>query len=72
MKLGFISSETGAAASNFVGADKACEARVDAENAKGGVNGRKIDLIAIDDKSGAGQPHRGQGPGRRTRTSSRW
>jgi branched-chain amino acid transport system substrate-binding protein len=54
VKIGFISSETGVAASNFVGADKACKARVDAENAKGGVNGRKIDLIAIDDKSGAG------------------
>ena len=54
VKIGFISSETGVAASNFVGADKACKARVDAENAKGGVNGRKIELIAIDDKSGAG------------------
>ena len=54
MKIGFISSESGAAASNFVGADKACQARIDAENTKGGVNGRKIDLIAIDDKSGAG------------------
>jgi branched-chain amino acid transport system substrate-binding protein len=54
IKLGFISSETGVAAANFVGADKACKARVGAENAKGGVNGRKIDLITIDDKSGAG------------------
>jgi branched-chain amino acid transport system substrate-binding protein len=54
VKLGFISSETGSASSNFVGADKACQARVDAENAKGGVNGRKIDLVTIDDKSGAG------------------
>lgn len=54
VKLGFISSETGVASPNFVGADKACQARVDAENAKGGVNGRKIKLIAIDDKSGAG------------------
>ena len=54
VKIGFISSESGAAASNFVGADKACQARIDAENKKGGVNGRKIDLIAIDDKSGAG------------------
>jgi len=51
IKLGFISSETGAAAANFVGADKACKARVGAENAKGGVNGRKIDLVTIDDKS---------------------
>jgi branched-chain amino acid transport system substrate-binding protein len=54
IKLGFISSETGVAAANFTGADKACKARVGAENAKGGVNGRKIDLITIDDKSGAG------------------
>jgi branched-chain amino acid transport system substrate-binding protein len=51
IKLGFISSESGVAAANFVGADKACKARVGAENAKGGVNGRKIDLIEIDDKS---------------------
>jgi branched-chain amino acid transport system substrate-binding protein len=51
VKIGFISSETGSAAANFVGADKGCKARVDAENAKGGVNGRKIDLIEIDDKS---------------------
>ncbi len=54
VKIGFISSETGVAASNFVGADKACKARIDAENAKGGVNGRKIDLQTIDDKSGSG------------------
>src|SRR5258706_874897 len=52
VKIGYISSESGAAAPNFVGADKACKARVAAENAKGGVNGRKIDLIAVDDKSG--------------------
>jgi Periplasmic binding protein len=51
VKLGFISSETGVAAANFVGADKGCKARVDAENAKGSINGRKIDLVEIDDKS---------------------
>ncbi|HEY3670553.1 MAG TPA: ABC transporter substrate-binding protein [Acidimicrobiia bacterium] len=51
VKVGFISSETGVAASNFVGAPKGCQARIDAENAKGGVNGRKIDIVAIDDKS---------------------
>ncbi len=51
VKIGFISSETGVAAPNFVGADKGCEARVEAENAKGGVNGRKIDLTTVDDKS---------------------
>src|SRR6266480_3235615 len=54
VKIGFLSSETGAAAPNFVGADKACKARIAAENAKGGVNGRKVDLIAVDDKSGTG------------------
>ena len=54
VKIGFISSETGPAASNFVGADKACKARIAAENAKGGVNGRKIELETVDDKSGAG------------------
>src|SRR5262249_3192729 len=53
VKIGYISSETGVAASNFVGADKACQARVDAENAKGGVNGRKIQVEAVDDKSSA-------------------
>jgi branched-chain amino acid transport system substrate-binding protein len=53
VKIGYISSETGVAAPNFVGADKACQARIDAENAKGGVNGRKIEVEAIDDKSSA-------------------
>jgi branched-chain amino acid transport system substrate-binding protein len=51
VKVGFISSETGVASSNFVGAPKGCKARIDAENAKGGVNGRKIDLVTVDDKS---------------------
>jgi branched-chain amino acid transport system substrate-binding protein len=51
VKIGFISSETGVAAANFVGAPKGCKARIDAENAKGGVDGRKIDLVTIDDKS---------------------
>jgi ABC-type branched-subunit amino acid transport system substrate-binding protein len=51
VKVGFISSETGVASSNFVGAPKGCKARIDAENAKGGVNGRKIEIVSIDDKS---------------------
>jgi branched-chain amino acid transport system substrate-binding protein len=49
--LGFIWSQTGVAAPNFQDSGDACKARVDAQNAKGGVNGRKIDLEAIDDKS---------------------
>jgi branched-chain amino acid transport system substrate-binding protein len=52
VKIGYISSETGVAAPNFVGADKACKARIAAENAKGGVNGRKIEVEYLDDKSG--------------------
>lgn len=51
--LGYITSETGVAASVLANADKSCKARVDAENAKGGVNGRKIKIEAIDDKSSA-------------------
>jgi len=49
--LGYISSETGVAASASEGSATGCKARVGAENAKGGVNGRKIDLEAIDDHS---------------------
>ncbi|HLM19391.1 MAG TPA: ABC transporter substrate-binding protein [Acidimicrobiia bacterium] len=52
--LGYISSQTGVAAATHKNAHKSCQARVDAENAKGGVNGRKINLEIIDDKSGAG------------------
>src|SRR6476620_12379189 len=51
--LGYISSETGVAASASKGSETGCKARVGAENAKGGVNGRKINLEAIDDKSSA-------------------
>jgi ABC-type branched-subunit amino acid transport system substrate-binding protein len=49
--LGFINSQTGVAAPVVKNAHKACQARVGAENAKGGVNGRKINLEVIDDKS---------------------
>ncbi len=51
--LGYISSETGVAASASEGSATGCKARIGAENAKGGVNGRKINLEAIDDKSSA-------------------
>jgi branched-chain amino acid transport system substrate-binding protein len=51
--LGYISSETGVAASASEGSAAGCKARVGAENAKGGVNGRTIKLEAIDDKSSA-------------------
>ena len=51
VKLGFIGSETGVASPNYEDTAKACQARVDAQNAKGGVNGRKIQLEAVDDQS---------------------
>jgi branched-chain amino acid transport system substrate-binding protein len=49
--LGYISSQTGEAAAALGDAARACQARVDAENAKGGVNGRKIKLETVDDHS---------------------
>ena len=51
--LGYISSETGVAASASKGSETGCQARIGGENAKGGVNGRKLTLEAIDDKSSA-------------------
>jgi branched-chain amino acid transport system substrate-binding protein len=51
--LGYISSETGVAASASKGSETGCKARIGAQNAKGGVNGRKLNLEAIDDKSSA-------------------
>jgi branched-chain amino acid transport system substrate-binding protein len=49
--IGYIYSGTGVAASTSKNGGKACEARVDRQNAKGGVNGRKINVITIDDQS---------------------
>ncbi len=51
VKLGFIYSGTGVAASTFKNSDKACQARVDRTNREGGVNGRKVEIEVIDDKS---------------------
>jgi ABC-type branched-subunit amino acid transport system substrate-binding protein len=51
VKIGYISSQTGVAAATHKNAHKSCQARVDAQNAKGGVNGRKIELEVIDDQS---------------------
>src|SRR6478736_6537565 len=53
VKLGFIYSGTGVAASTFKNSDKACKARVARTNAAGGVNGRKVEIEVIDDKSSA-------------------
>ncbi|HXY92326.1 MAG TPA: ABC transporter substrate-binding protein [Acidimicrobiia bacterium] len=51
VKIGYIFSQTGVAGSTFQNADKGCKARIDRQNAAGGVNGRKIDVIYSDDQS---------------------
>jgi branched-chain amino acid transport system substrate-binding protein len=51
VKIGYIFSETGAASSTFKDAGKAFQARIDRANREGGVNGRKIETVIIDDKS---------------------
>jgi len=51
--LGFIWPGTGVGSPSFEDSAKACQARVDAQNAKGGVNGRNIQLEAVDDMSSA-------------------
>jgi branched-chain amino acid transport system substrate-binding protein len=53
IKIGYIWSETGVAASSFPNMGDAFQARIDAQNAKGGVNGRKIETDIVDDKSSA-------------------
>jgi branched-chain amino acid transport system substrate-binding protein len=51
VKIGYIWSGTGVAASSFTGMADAFKARIASQNASGGVNGRKIDATVIDDKS---------------------
>ncbi len=49
--LGFIASETGVASSTGKGAASGCKARIGRANAKGGVNGREIEVEYVDDQS---------------------
>ena len=51
--LGDFIPKTGPAAATFIDADKAVALRVAQENAKGGVNGRKINVIVYDDQANA-------------------
>ena len=51
IKIGFITSKTGPAASSSQYSDLGCKARIGAENANGGVNGRKIDVVYKDDQT---------------------
>jgi branched-chain amino acid transport system substrate-binding protein len=54
IKIGFIYSKTGVAAATSGSSDIGCKARIGRENAKGGVNGRKLEVeFAGDASSGA-------------------
>ncbi len=49
--LGYIGDLTGVAASSFADGAGAARARIDAQNARGGVDGHKLKLIVVDDQS---------------------
>ncbi len=49
IKIGFITSQTGIAASSFTGGDLGAKARIDLQNAQGGIDGRQIELVTADD-----------------------
>ena len=49
--IGWVGSKTGPAATTFIGASEAAQLRIDQENAKGGVNGRKLKLNIYDDQT---------------------
>src|SRR5262245_64788963 len=51
VKIGFIYSKTGVASATSGDSDIGCKARVGRENAKGGVNGREIEVEYFDDAS---------------------
>ncbi len=53
VKIGFIFSKTGPAASTSGNSDAGCKARVGRANAAGGVNGRKVDVVYVDDQTSA-------------------
>jgi branched-chain amino acid transport system substrate-binding protein len=51
IKIGFLTSVTGNAASSFGDSAAGAQARIAVENAKGGINGRKLELVVADDAS---------------------
>ncbi|MTB28241.1 MAG: ABC transporter substrate-binding protein, partial [Actinobacteria bacterium] len=51
INYGYISSRTGPASNTFSGTEEAARLRVSQENAKGGVNGRKIIFKGYDDQT---------------------
>lgn len=55
IKIGYIASLTGIAASNFADGAGGAQAAIAAQNAAGGVDGRKLELIVEDDMSNPNQ-----------------
>jgi branched-chain amino acid transport system substrate-binding protein len=51
LNITYISSLTGPAATEFGNSEQGCVARVDLQNAEGGVGGRKINLSIVDDQT---------------------
>jgi branched-chain amino acid transport system substrate-binding protein len=51
IKIGFVTSETGPAASTFKDGAAGAKARVALQNAQGGIDGRQIQLVTKDDAS---------------------
>jgi branched-chain amino acid transport system substrate-binding protein len=49
--LGYITSQTGGASSSYVDSVRGAEARIDALNAVGGINGHPVRLVQYDDAS---------------------
>jgi branched-chain amino acid transport system substrate-binding protein len=49
IKIGYITEQTGVAASTFKGGDQGALARIKLQNAQGGIDGRKIVMVAKDD-----------------------
>ena len=55
IKIGFITSQTGVASSSFSDAAEGVQARFAWQNAHGGVDGRKIEVVSADDQSSPAQ-----------------
>ncbi len=49
--IGYITDETGSASSTYINAIQGAQARINAQNAVGGVNGHKLELVGEDDQS---------------------
>jgi ABC-type branched-subunit amino acid transport system substrate-binding protein len=49
--IGLVTSLTGLAAQNFIGAEQSVTARFDQQNAEGGIDGHPLKLVTVDDAS---------------------